>query len=537
MHKERILFVDDEPNILETCKACMEREQFEVLTADSGDMALDILKNSGTDILVTDINMPGMKGTDLLKKVNAIHPDIPTAIITGHGTMDLAMECMMSGARAFILKPFTPAELKSTVHQLLERDLLLRENLKLKTILPLLEVSRQLIEKVELNDILRFVVSEAMSGVKGSCASLILLENNRLKILELSASSKRFTETTKMINSLAGKIIAGKKNVIFRDEGESWAGLHGCNDNASLAFSVAVPIIIDCRGVGLLNVGRVEGSEDFSEAEIDYLEILSNHLASAMERLTLYGGLATALEDAREAGRIKNAFLNNISHEFRTPLNAILGFSGILLEEAFEGPVELGQRKELRIIHDRSEDLLKLFENIMDVTLLEGGTIKVSKETVDLSSLLSELVGTYEDRARKKGLDLSIDLEGKEINISTDPYLLRKALANIMENAVKFTSEGRIIISLARKGSDALIIISDSGIGITKEKIGIVFEKFRQGDDSNTRMYGGVGVGLYLARRVADILGGTLEVNSPWLNELTGSFEKGCRFVLKLPLK
>lgn len=537
MHKERILFVDDEPNILETCKACMEREQFEVLTADSGDMALDILKNSDTDILVTDINMPGMKGTDLLKKVNAIRPDMPTAIITGHGTMDLAMECMMSGARAFILKPFTTAELRSTVRQLRERDLLLRENLKLKTILPLLEVSRQLIEKVEVKDILRFVVSEAVSGMKGSCASLILLENNRIKIVDLIASSKRFTETTKRINPLAGEIMAGTKNVIFSDGWTSWAGLHGRNDNTCVALSISVPIIIDGRGVGLLNVGRGEEYEEFSEAEIDYLEILSNHLASAMERSRLYEGLANALEDAREAGRIKDAFLNNISHEFRTPLNAILGFSDILLEEAFEESAEFAQRKELRIIHDRSEDLLKLFENIMDVTLLEGGTIKVTKETSDLSSLLSELVGTYEVRARKKGLDFNIDLKGKEINISTDPYLLRKALANIMENAVKFTKEGRIIISLVGEGSDALIRISDSGIGITKEKMGIVFEKFRQGDDSNTRIYGGVGVGLYLARGIADILGGILEVNSPWLNELTGSFEGGSQFVLKLPLK
>ena len=537
MHKERILFVDDEPNILETCKACMEREQFEVLTADSGDMALDILKNSDTDILVTDINMPGMKGTDLLKKVNAIRPGMPTAIITGYGTMDLAMECMMSGAGAFILKPFTTGELKSTVRQLIERDLLLRENLKLKTILPLLEVSRQLIEKVEVNDIFRFIVSEAMSGIKGSCASLMMLENNRIKIVEMIASSKRFTETIKRISSLAGKIMAGKKNVIFRDGGKSWASLHGCKDNAGLAFSIAVPIVIDGRGVGLLNVGRAEGYEEFSEVDIDYLEILSNHLASSMERSTLYGGLAKALEDAREAGRIKDAFLNNISHEFRTPLNAILGFSDILLEEAFNGPAEFGQRKELRIIHDRSEDLLKLFENIMDVTFLEGGTIKVSKETVGLFSLLSELVGAYEDRARKKGLDLNIDLKEKEINIITDPYLLRKALANIMENAVKFTGEGRIIISLAMEGSDAVIRVSDSGIGITKEKMDIVFEKFRQGDDSNTRIYGGAGVGLYLARGIADILGGTLRVNSPWLNELTGIYETGSRFVLKLPLK
>lgn len=537
MPKERILFVDDEPNILETCKACMEREQFEVLTADSGDMALDILKNSDTDILITDINMPGMKGTDLLKKVNAIRPDMPTAIITGYGTMDLAMECMMSGARAFILKPFTTAELKSTVRQLMERDLLLRENLKLKTILPLLEVSRQLIEKVEIKDILRFVVSEAMSGIKGSCASLMLLENNRIKIVELIASSKRFTETTKRINPLAGKIMAGKKNVIFRDGGKSWARLHGCTDNAGVAFSIAVPVIVDDRGVGLLNVGRGEGYEEFSEVDIDYLEILSNHLASSMERSTLYGGLADALEDAREAGRIKDAFLNNISHEFRTPLNAIIGFSEVLLEEDFENEAEIGRRKELMIIHDRSEDLLKLFENIMDVTLLEGGKIEATKESADLSSLLSELSGTYEDRAKKKGLDFNIDLKGKEININTNPYLLRKALANIIENAVKFTGEGRIIISLAGEGCDALIRISDSGTGITKEKMGIIFEKFRQGDDSNTRIYGGVGVGLYLARRIADILGGTLEVNSPWLNELTGAFEKGSRFVLKLPLK
>ncbi len=414
---------------------------------------------------------------------------------------------------------------------------MLRENLKLKTILPLLEVSRQLIEKVDLKDILRFVVSEAVSGVKGNRASLMLLENNSIKIVELIASSKRFTETTKRISSLAGKIMAGRKNVIFRDGGKSWAGLHGCNDSADLAFSIAVPIIIDGRGVGLLNVGRGEGYEEFSEVDIDYLEILSNHLASSMERSTLYGGLAQALEDAREAGRIKDAFLNNISHEFRTPLNAILGFSGILLEETFEGAAELGQRQELRIIHDRSEDLLKLFENIMDVTFLEGGKIKLTKGTADLSSLLSELVGTYEDRARKKGLDFNIDLKGKEINISTDPYLLRKALANIMENAVKFTGEGRIIISLAREGSYASIRISDSGAGIIKEKIGIIFEKFRQGDDSNTRIYGGVGVGLYLARRIADILGGTLKVNSPWLNELTGIYETGSQFVLKLPLK
>ncbi|TAK08534.1 HAMP domain-containing histidine kinase, partial [bacterium] len=244
-----------------------------------------------------------------------------------------------------------------------------------------------------------------------------------------------------------------------------------------------------------------------------------NQLARAFDEMAanLRGNMERVERQAAElerANKAKDEFLSVMSHELRTPLNVVMGYTG-MIKDGMLGEINQEQMKALEKVTNRSGDLLRMINEILVAASLESGTVKVEIHEVNLVDFLDDLRSHYEVPSDKE-LTLNWDYPPQLPMISIDSGKLKHILQNLIDNAVKFTNGGHITIS-ARYIPDAQAMnvkVADTGIGIQKELLPSIFEMFHQVDSSETRSFGGVGVGLYIVKKYTDMLGGKIEVES-----------------------
>ncbi|MEW5846808.1 MAG: PAS domain S-box protein [Bacteroidota bacterium] len=238
------------------------------------------------------------------------------------------------------------------------------------------------------------------------------------------------------------------------------------------------------------------------------------------ERKLIEQELIRAKEQAEESDRLKTAFLSNMSHEIRSPMNAVLGFIQLLRAE--ESLSETG-KQYIELIENSGNQLLALIEDIIDISKIQSNQIRINKTSFDLNELFQELYAIYSNQLSRKPDQKTLLLKPEmpqesPFTIYSDPIRIRQILSNLLSNAIKFTPTGSI-----RFGYNLLIdedmpyiqcYVQDTGIGISPEKQALIFERFRQADDTYTRIYGGSGLGLAISKGLVDLLGGHIWVDS-----------------------
>ncbi len=230
---------------------------------------------------------------------------------------------------------------------------------------------------------------------------------------------------------------------------------------------------------------------------------------------------------AEESDRLKSTFLATMSHELRTPLNAVIGFSDIILGMSH---LESEIHDFVRLINNNGQQLLSLIEDIFDLSLIESKQVKVYKSSFDLVASLQELSEIMPIELKKMGKTIDIEfineLPNNQIVVNSDANRIIQIISNLLKNAIKFTPKGYIKLGLIEDGKDITVFVEDNGIGISKEKQKIVFEIFRQVEESLTRKFGGAGLGLSLSHNLAELLGAKL-----WVESEEG---KGSKFLFKI---
>jgi len=219
---------------------------------------------------------------------------------------------------------------------------------------------------------------------------------------------------------------------------------------------------------------------------------------------------------AEESDRLKTAFLSNMSHEIRTPMNAIVGFSDLLTDEQLL-PEE--RRDFIAQINQGADDLMRLIDDIIDIAKIEAGQVNVHIAECFIRDLFKELHLTFIQTLKRNGKDkvnvtLKWDWPYNELAIYTDPFRLKQILVNLLSNAVKFTEEGEIVLGIEEHAEGIYFYVKDSGIGIREEKQKLIFDRFMQGHENKTKLYGGTGLGLAISKNLTEILGGEIGVTS-----------------------
>jgi signal transduction histidine kinase len=243
-------------------------------------------------------------------------------------------------------------------------------------------------------------------------------------------------------------------------------------------------------------------------------DIMTERLSLQTEKLErINSELTRKAEELEEAHRHKDRFLANMSHELRTPLNSIIGFSELIVAKSAKIAPEKSMEFAGRIL-SAAEHLLSLITDLLEITKVDAGVLKFEPEEFDLKTLGIEVIEMLRPIADENKLPLEVDTPSEALKVKADKRLLRQVLINLLNNALKFTTDGKVILRLSDKNNKTQIDVIDTGIGISKEDCKLIFNDFHRVEQGLTSKYEGVGLGLTLTKRIMDIHGGTIKVES-----------------------
>jgi signal transduction histidine kinase len=258
--------------------------------------------------------------------------------------------------------------------------------------------------------------------------------------------------------------------------------------------------------IGLLAAGLNERIRSFSQRELRLFRSIAQQAAVALENARL-------VESLRSASRLKSEFIGTMSHELRSPLNVVIGYVDLLLEEDM-GPISAEQREALERVRQHALQLLELIQEALDLNRLEAGLLPLDLETFRVREFVDDVKDSIPPDWVKPNVNLVWEVESALLLLRSDRGKLKKVLRNLVHNALKFTDQGSVTVKVTTANGWIDFAVSDTGIGMSPEALPFIFDMFRQVDGSTTRRYGGVGLGLYIVKQLVRGLGGDINVTS-----------------------
>jgi len=488
----KILHLEDNPNDSLLVQTILKKPNvnFEYFFADNEDEFISILKNQNIDLILSDYHLPDYTGMEALQFAKSNFPEIPFVFLSGIMGEDAAIESLLNGATDYVLKN-NMERLLTAVQRALNGAK--EQKAKRKAENQIRKLSR---------------------AIEQSPHSIVITDTNYIieyanpSVFKLTGYSKE-----EVIGRPAKLFDAGIPDNIYRNiieaisSGKEWQGeLPNKKKNGELYWTLAkISPIFNDDGV-----------------IINFLAIIED----ISERKKLTSELLKAKEKAEESDRLKTAFLNNISHEIRTPFNGLLGFLSIIQDI---DTTSSERDQYIGIINQSAERLMNTINGIVEISQIQTAQAQLTISETNISELTDKLYTSFYPEASKKKIKLIINngLSKTTDSVFTDSQKLKSILSNLLSNAIKFTKAGTIELSIQYNEDRLKFSVKDTGVGIPENKQQTIFERFMQVDVSDTRLFEGAGLGLSISKAYVEMLGGKIWVES--------EIDKGSIFYFTIP--
>jgi signal transduction histidine kinase len=300
--------------------------------------------------------------------------------------------------------------------------------------------------------------------------------------------------------------------MIYKERGEAWARMAL---EAGYYSVIAVPLLLQDQVIGAV-VLYGDRPYQVSRRDTFLLSTAAIQAAMAIQNALLFAEVKDKNAALERVNHLKSQFLATVTHELRTPLHSIISYGALILEGFVEGELTAEQEEHIQFIVRRAEDLSRLVDDMLDLSKIEADRLEVKVEPLALESSLTEVVNQLVPMASNKGLQLTLEMEDSLPMALADSHRIRQVVINMVSNALKFTEKGGVTIrcALLDRYDMLRISVNDTGIGISPAALDYIFEAFRQADGSTTRRFGGTGLGLTIARKLIELQGGEVSVES-----------------------
>ena len=544
----RILVVDDEPHVVQIFQDLLAQRGYEVVSSQNGDDAIVKVTTGSFDLVLTDINLPGVDGLEVVRAAKAADKDTCVILITGYASTTTAIDALRQGAYDYITKPFDLWETAKAIDRGLESRFLVIENRRLVTSLE--EANRELQHHEQ---ILSRMVKEATQRITALYeagkeistslsrqATLDVIVNQVTKLAGAEASMVFLYDTHTGDYAAEAGVGVSAENLRHYRFGIG-VGLHGqAVRNASpvrcasvpetvgveeflseleISTALVVPLLTNENVLGTITALRRDG-RPFTADDQELLTMFASQASIAVTNAILY-------ERTKELDRMKSEFVAVVSHEVRTPLTSIKGSLELLGDERFH-VLPPPQKELLSICQANTERLITLINDILDFSKLESSKLSLNFEGVEIGKLVPEAVDHIRNLAGMKGIAIDVHIEGSAGSVDADPMRVAQVVTNLLGNAIKFSPEkGKIEVWARGTDEEVTIDVKDYGKGISQRDLSRLFQRFAQLDSSTTRKAGGTGLGLVISKGIVEQHGGRI-----WVESVVG---KGSTFSFSLP--
>ena len=516
----RILVVDDQKISRLTLAGILGEAGHRVRAEASGPEGIEAARAWLPDVVILDVHMPEMDGFEVvarLKEDPTTRP-IPVVFLTGDPPTDeLIVRGLDLGAYDFLSKGCSKAELLARVG-VMER--IKRGHDELSAIA---RISDALLRSVEPPTLGQEFIREARGVFRADVVILAIERSGNARLRECVGAELDDESLVPLLKDVGAHLRhedAAVSEILDEVQIDALMGRH-------LDFEVGSAGVACVRrgpSTALVVILAKDAGAFRPEIDVPLLKNLSSQAAIAIEHALLNERAREQARDLERAMSERSRFFASLSHELRTPINAVIGYNHLLQEKIF-GALSDRQTEALEKANRSAQHLLELVDDILDISKIEAGKLEVFPETVELGALLRDTATSLQLQAREKGIDLEIDA-ARDAAIETDPARVRQIILNLLSNAVKFTDEGRVGVRLSTDHQKRVeVAVSDTGPGISPEDQERIFEEFEQAESAGGRT--GTGLGLAISRRLAELLGGDLRVES--------QVGAGSTFTLALP--